>query len=214
MLPVPFRESLPRVFQDDADEVRDALCDKVDGILEGLKSDVQDIQRLADPGAAPSEGLAAFGEMLAAGIGTADAEPVKREKISGAVAGHKVRYTWAVVKSRIDFISGASASLYSELADNWPVRLGDGEVYAVLGYDWSMRGGLAASDGIFRIGLGTEFIVPGNIFVDVGVSTLTAAQVAQIVYDITADGVPAYFRITLGYTSGGAFVAYPGGVIG
>jgi hypothetical protein len=88
-------------------------------------------------------------------------------------------------------------------------------------YYWGTMGVDGIDDllGLAIIGDGTEVEIVGNIYIDchygIFVSTLTAAQIIQIVDDMAIDIVPAYMRVYLGYIDAtGAFINYAGGTIG
>lgn len=92
----------------------------------------------------------------------------------------------------------------------------------VMGADGDLGEGLSLYDlgaygvdlglGIDLVGSGSESVIPGNIYIDVGISTLTTDQVTQIVQSIERS-TPAYFRIYLGYQQSGSFTIYNGGII-
>jgi hypothetical protein len=73
--------------------------------------------------------------------------------------------------------------------------------------------GLIGDESIIMIGAGSESIIAGNVYIDVGISTLTASQVALVVAALQ-DIAPAYMRLFLGYTTSGVFTAYVGGQLG
>lgn len=101
--------------------------------------------------------------------------------------------------------------------DDW-ILVGDGLTPAA--FYWAALGADGVDDmlGIALIGKGDEIEVAGNIYIDchkgVLVSTLTAAQIAQIVTELESDVAPAYMRIILGYINAtGAFIEYANGRI-
>lgn len=218
MLPVPIRDHLPKVLTEEGGDLLDAFCDKVDSILTSLGEDALGLSDLRDPASAPAQFLEALGQMYAARLLPFDSEAVKRSKVANAVKSHKDRGLWTSVKAIIDFVvvpfGSPGAEIFSPTDESaiWLLRSGLSSEPG--GYMASM--GCDGSDlllGIFLAGEGSEYEIKGNVWIDVGLSTLTADQVEKIVASIEHE-VPAYFRVRLGYVSAGLFVTYSGGVIG
>jgi len=210
LLPLPFVDQIPRWLKDQGDPA--PLADNVDAALESALEETMGLEYLRDPGRAPSSCLDEMGYMFGAELLATDSDSVKREKIATAIARQTNRGLWALdVKPRIDLVSGASASIYTV----WTSSYG----WLVVGAaddptDWMATvGGDGTIGGLLLVGTGTEPELPGNVYVDVGTAGLTAAQIAALVYELELDVVPAYFRMFLGYVSGGEFVVYPGGQI-
>ena len=215
-----FKKLIPKIFHGDSKS--DALANKADDNINAWKKDVIDIKRLIRPDETPSEFLAELDFLLSAGIKSNDSDVIKRRKIRDAVATHKIRGTWtADAKVRIDNITGLSPGsrilrwnhFYTSdwiWTDDTPsiIPAAPDDYWATWGCD-----GVDTDTGLDWIGAGTEIEIWGNIYIDchegIDVATLTAAQRAKIVLDLTYDVVPAYFRVLLGYVNAaGLFVAY------
>jgi hypothetical protein len=212
MLPIPSRDYFPTAFRDGDDLTRDAFHSKLDSINGDSSDEAKSLFHLNDPARVSAACLDALGEFLAAGLLPVDSEAMKREKIASAVETHKLRSLWVSLKAIVDATTGYSAVVFGGAASDWSVRVGDLVAY-VAGFEWMLRGG-SAGVGIIRTGSGAESIIPGNIYVDVGTSGLTAGQVAQIVASIISDVASVYYRIFLGYTTAGIFTVYSGGIVG
>jgi hypothetical protein len=218
MLPTPFIKYIPKLFRDNATAETTALCDKADTNIEAWLTDAINLQYLLDVERCPNNFLFSLGDYFAAGLKSQDSDRTKRQKIYKAIVTHKYRSTWVYsCKLIIDTITGYDAHIvYATDSDDW-ILCGDGVME--VGTSWALLyDGSIDPWGMSLIGDGTEIEVQGNIYIDChyGVigSTLTAAQIANIVAQISTDIVPAYMRIYLGYIdAGGIFVTYAGGTI-
>jgi hypothetical protein len=218
-LPVPFLDNIPRIHREYSDPTTIALCDKADLSIEDWLSDLKGLQLLLNPDQCPAQFLNQLGNFINAGIVETDTDQQKRQKIYYAIVTQKKRGEWiSDAKIKIDTIVMDSARLWSGvLSDDW-ILCGDGIVegttyYAALGTD-----GVDTGLGVSLIGDGTEMEIAGNIYIDCHqnyhTAILTAAQVAQIIYELEYDIVPAYFIIYLGYVDvSGIFQVYSGGII-
>jgi hypothetical protein len=210
----PTINNFPKVMQLAGDAGTTALANKMDYWINLVTAEILAMQAFMRPEQAAAVVLPELVYMFNAATQLMMSDAQVRQAIASAVKAQKKRGEWAAsVKPVIDAITGFSASIWLGLTADWPVRVGD---QTFLGYGWSVRGAGVNANwmGIIRTGSGSEPIIPGNIYVDVGTSTLTPAQVAQIVQAIATDFVPAYFRVFLGYTTAGAFTVYAGGTIG
>jgi len=218
MLPVPFLSYIPKLFRDNTTAETTALCDKVDTNLEAWLADAVNMQYLLDVERCPAGFLIQLGNYLSAGIKAQDSETTKRQKIYKAIVTHKFRSTWTYsAKIIIDSITGYDARIATASdSDDW-ILTGDGVIE--VGTSWALLyDGVTDPYGLSLIGAGTEIEIQGNIYINchygITASTLTAAQIADIVAQIEFDIVPAYMIIYLGYLDGtGAFINYAGGTI-
>ena len=218
MIPVPFLQYIPKLFRDNATAETTALCDKADTNIEAWLADAVNIQYLLDVERCPNNFLFSLGDYLAAGLKSQDSDRTKREKIYKAIVTHKFRSTWTYsAKIIIDAITGYDARIvYATDSDDW-ILCGDGVLE--VGTSWALLyDGSVDPWGMSLIGLGTEIEIQGNVYIDChyGVigSTLTAAQIADIVAQIVTDIVPAYMIIYLCYVdAGGILTVYPSGTI-
>ena len=214
MLPIPFKDYIPKIFGDDSRAT--SLGVKIDTHLEAWKKDILDIQRLVRSDECPSWCLDELGFYLNAGLKNLDTELQKRQKILYAIYGHIVRGRWtADAKIRIDRITGYDSELtHIHDTDEW-IMFGGAEISPEVDYYWGSLGTDGADDslGLWLMTTGYELPIAGNVIIDAhqGVSTpvLTAGQIAQIVDEITSDIVPAYYRVYIGYYNGASeFVEY------
>jgi len=220
LLNFSFKKFIPKIFHDDPKT--DILADKVDTHLALWKKDVIDIKRIFRPDEVASKFLAELNYYLSAGFQYGDSDVIKRRKTRDAVATHKIRGTWTQdAKIRIDNITGLvpGARILKWnffYTSDWIWVDSSPSIIPASPYDyWSTMGcdGVDDGYGLDLIGSGDEIEVAGNIYIDchegIDVATLTAAQRAKIVLDLTDDVVPAYFRVLLGYiNAAGIFVAY------
>lgn len=223
LLGIPFDEFMPELLKRNISTAGQALIDWIDTDYEALEEEILEMYWFKLPERCPAIFLNELGNMLNANIKFGDTERQKRRKIKNAIATHKIRGSWTNdVKIRIDNITGYSAALYA-------VAIEDSDDAILLGYEttdptayWStMQGDNGADDllGMWMVGDFTEVVIPGNVYIDchegVNVSTLTAAEIAQIVAEIELDVCPAYMVIYLGYVNvSDEFVVYSGGIIG
>jgi len=218
-LPTPAINYLPKNFQDDPWMISlaaaiDRVCaqiqvDMIGGVDPVSYSWLPGMRDFMVPESCPSQLLNELAYMVTAIVFPTDSDATKRSKIKTAVASQKKRGTWSYsVKPIIDAITGYSSVLWSSPQSDWPIRIGDGSYYA-LGYAWMLRGGTSPTDAytVIRTGSGTESIIPGVVYIDVGTSSLTSDQVSQIVASLF-DVVPAYMRVFIGYTTAGVFTSY------
>jgi len=212
--PIPSKNYFPKPFQDYNDAGFVALTNKIDSILTGIQSDMVNFRNLRRVEKMSRPFLEAMGYMLTANILLADTDVQAARKVYGALKQRKFKASWlSDVKPKIDIVTGASAIVYSPLTEpDWIVMCGlatdPPNWWGVIGTD-----GTDANQGLDIVADGTESEVAGNVYIDVGISTLTAAQITQIVLSI-APSTPCFFRIYLGYTVGTNFVLYAGGVVG
>lgn len=219
MLPIPSLDFIPRIFRDKSTTETLSLTTKLDTDLSAWLADVKNIDQLLDVDRCPSQFLIYIGNMLNADAQTLDSDRTKRQKIYSAIQTHKRRGSWVDhAKIIMDAITGYDARRFVLTdSDDW-IMLGDSDDPP---YYWGTMGVDGIDDllGLALIGDGTEVEIAGNIYIDchygILVSTLTAAQITQIVNDIATDIVPAYMRVYLGYVNvAGAFINYAGGTIG
>jgi len=221
MLPEDFLSYIPKFLKDNIDASGEALVTYMNDFTDEFYGYIRELYFFSDALRVPAIFLDELGYWLAAGIKQGDSEATKREKIYYAVMNHKKRGTWtADAKIRIDAITGYSAAIFVSTESDDSIEMGqiaseDTTVY------WSTEQGADGSDdllGTWEVGDFTEYVIAGNIYIDLheGVFTpvLTAAQIEQIVNEIATDIVPAYFAIYLGYINvTGQFVVYSGGII-
>jgi hypothetical protein len=211
--PTPALPYLLKEFQPNAEAV--SLAGALDRAFAGMYSDALGLRDRYTPESCPTQLL----DELYASIGgtpkVTDTDAQKRAKITTAIEQQKYNGTWVFsAKLAIDAITGASSVIWGSPQSDWPVQIGDASAYNN-GFHWMIQGGsgLIGDESIIMIGAGTESIIAGNVYIDVGISTLTANQVALVVAALQ-DIVPAYFRIFLGWTVSGVFTAYVGGQLG
>ena len=190
-----------------------ALAAALDNATSEVYSDALSLRDRYSAESCPTGSLDELGAMLGVSFKQTDTDRQKRAKIASAVRSQKYNGTWPYsAKLAIDAVTGFSSSIWSSPQSDWPVRIGDASSYNS-GLHWMIRGSNATDEAIIRTGFGSESIIAGNIYIDVGTNTLTAELVALTVAAII-DIVPAYERILLGYTTAGAFTVYAGGQIG
>lgn len=223
MLPVPFLDYIPKLFRDNLQTETTALCNKADTHIELWKNDILNVQYLLDPDRCPSAFLSTLGAYLSAGIKSTDSDSVKRKKIYYAIETHKLRSTWdGSAKIIIDAITGLDARLINSRAfmDDMTIWVECDGVNNV-GMKWAPEG--CGDDAVYKgikescPGGDIEPEIAGLIYIDchygVNVSTLTAAQIAEIV-DNYQDIAPAYMIIYLCYINAtGQIIKYAGGSI-
>ena len=190
-----------------------ALAAALDNATSEVYSDALSLRDRYSAESCPTGSLDELGAMLGVSFKQADTDRQKRAKIASAVRSQKYNGTWPYsAKLAIDAVTGFSSSIWSSPQSDWPVRIGDASSYNS-GLHWMIRGSNATDEAIIRTGFGSESIIAGNIYIDVGTNTLTAELVALTVASIL-DIVPAYERIFLGYTTAGVFTIYAGGQTG
>lgn len=217
-LPTPFIQNVLATLRQASDPGTVALANKIDYWAENVAAEIAGMLAIHRPEQAPYVVLQELAYMVGANVVLVDSEDTIRKKIFAAVDSQKKKGQWlADAKPKIDVITGLNSVLWSGINDFWPVRIGNtpGMTY---GSNWSIRGAgdNAAYPGIIRTGTGTEAIIEGNIYIDLGgtAGNPTAATIAAVVAAISLDVVPAYFKEFLGYVVAGAFTVYAGGQIG
>ena len=219
MLPTPFINYIPKIFQSDPKAI--ALATKMDSYLSTWGQDILNIRQILIPEQIPGSFISELGFLLAVTFGATDTETQRRQKIWNAVVAIQNRGTWLYdMKVTLDLLTGFNSAMWGgAFTDDW-ILVGDGVTEYSTNY-WASMGadGIDSNLGIGLIGDGTEWEITGNIFINLhlGLTTpqLTTPQVAAIVAQITVDKCPAYMRVTLGYVDGsGNFIIYTGGTIG
>lgn len=219
IIPSDIIDHFPKLYRDNPDAGITALKGKINSIFLAINTDIDTINTFKDVIACPAQFLVEIGLMLNAGINYMDSEIIKRRKILSAIESHKKRGTWEDdAKLRIDAITGYDARITTSVDSSDWIMLGGSDDPD---YYWGTMGvdGIDNSLGLDLIGVGTEIVISGNIYIDchygILTSTLTAEQIAQIVMELEFDVVPAYMRIYLGYYDAvGAFNVYADGIIG
>jgi len=190
-----------------------ALATALDNATSEVYSDALSLRDRYSAESCPTGSLDELGAMLGVSFKQTDTDRQKRAKITTAVRSQKYNGTWTYsAKLAIDAVTGFSSSIWGSPKSDWAVRIGSDSSY-ISGLHWMIRGSNATDEAIIRTGFGSESIIAGNVYIDVGTNTLTAELVALTVAAIL-DIVPAYERIFLGYTTAGVFTAYAGGTIG
>lgn len=209
MLPLPFSNFIPAIFKRKASASRDALAAQVDSHVTVWAREADQIQFMRNAEQVPSgQALDELAYELAAPILPTDSDRIKRQKTQRAIKTNKNRSLWAEdVKPRIDAITGFSSSIFtlSSATDyNVPIFLGaPGD--PPMGHVWSAFGGDGTINGRRFIGTGDELEIKGNIYIDLGTSTATGAQLDAIVADLDMSAIPAYFKVFFGYLTGSVF---------
>lgn len=207
MLPIPFERAIPSAYKEVGGEALDALTSKADEHLKAWRNDLIELAYIYVPERTKSQYLGVLGNFLNADVRPANTDRQKREKITNAITRHKQAATWVFdVKLIVDTYAGGDSSLLFDISEAWWV-IADGTEPSA--YDWSALGYESEQgfDGIIVTGAGDEPIFPGNVFIDVDNSSLTTAEVEELKVELQPS-VPAYFRVILGYVSGGSFVEY------
>ena len=219
MLPVTIKDTIPKLHRDSLGSSGNAFVNKFDSILTSLKSDIKRLGHLRNLEKIEPALINELGFLLAAGFKQTDTIQLKRQKLETAVRTHKIRGRFSVhVKILIDNITGLDAVIIKSIGtDDW-IMTGDGTTPA--SFFWGTMGGDGIDNnlGLALIGAGTEIEIQGNIFINahdgITVSTLTTAQVDQIVSELKDDIAPPYFVVHIGFINSiGIFEDYPGGVI-
>jgi hypothetical protein len=208
MLCRPFEKFIPRFFK--RDDKLNAFADKHDNIMESIEDDTIGLNDIIDPAKAPTIVLNELGYYLNASLRAQDTDKQKRIKIATAIQGHKKRATFKYdAKPKIDAIAlGDSVIIRGVSGDDW-ILTGDGLTPST--YYWGSMGcdGIDDDLGLGLIGDGNEIEIAGNIYIDVDNNSLSASEIAQIVFELEIDIAPAYMKIFLGYIDGtGVFIVY------
>lgn len=212
MIPVPFLKRIPKLFQTDSKAIN--MATKIDANLLTWKQETTTIEWIRRCDQCPAVLLDELGALLNAGLKNEDGDATKRKKVCEAILNHKNRGTWDDdAKLRIQAITGIEPELFNNVDnDDW-IWLGkeadDPDRY------WATWGTDGVDDdlGIWVVGDFTEYVISGNIYIDLKTSTLTAEEIEQIKNELSTDVVPAYYVIYLGYIAGGVFVVYANGII-
>jgi len=207
LLPETIGDYIPVWY--DRDEKLLAFISKIDSIIQDLKDDTLSLNTFIDPMRIPSAFLDNLGYYLNAGIQSQDTETEKRQKIAGAVEGHKRRGSFNLdAKPKIDLICGGNSVIIRSFdKDDW-ILVGDG--LTPTAYYWAAMGADGIDDdlGISLIGSGLEIEVAGNIYIDVDNSTLSAADQDRLELEMQ-DIVPGYMYVHFGYVNvSGQFIEY------
>ncbi len=207
MIPKQLSNLFPRWHIDNPDENPTfiKLATYMENLIDELNQETIDLQILWDPVRCPANLLDAMAFGFGIPLQAQDSDRTKRKKIITGVLAHKFRGTFKFdAKPRIDAITGYSSAIShvqdSDDAIEMAYELTDPDRY------WSTENGYDGSDdnlGTWEIGTFLEYVVAGNVRIDLhdGVHTavLSAAVVNQVVLEIKDDIVPAYYRVVLGY---------------
>jgi len=209
MLPIPFKDFIPKIFR--KDPKADSLANKADDHLKEWRKDIFDLLRLIRPDEIPSQYLPELGFLLEAGIKNDDSDKLKRQKIRDAVKGHRFRGTFNLdVKLRLDAITGYSSRILDEDeeeiwgSDDWIMLSDGGATDSLVGTKYWGALGVDGIDDKLGIALtgGDEVWVKVNVYIDLheGVTTpvLTQDIIDKCVLEMQ-DVAPAYFNVYLGY---------------
>jgi hypothetical protein len=212
MLPIPFIKRIPKLFQRDSKAI--AMADKTNNNLNEWKNEAHTIEWIRRCDQCPSSLLDELGALLKVTFEADDDDATKRQKICTAVADQKDRATWeSDAKGRIQDITGIAPEIYNVAdTDDW---IWLGKEASDPSFYWATFGTDAIDDdlGIWIVGEMDEFVVAGNIYIDLKSSTLTAQQIQDIRDALETDVAPAYYILYLGYVSAGVFVVYANGII-
>lgn len=214
ILPYPLVNFIPKIMRDYPDAGTNALVAKLDELILRWEASGLGIADLNSPEKCPEQFLSELGYLLNAGIDESDSEQEKRVKVATAVASHKIRGSWTKdAKPKIDAITGTDTELVKPTDSAEWVWFDDGGLpYTEKWGVWD--GGIPGDEyGLLFLSNGNEMEIKGNVYIDLKTSGLSAAQIQAIRDEIEADVVPAYFRVFLGYFSGGFWVTYPNGII-
>jgi hypothetical protein len=207
LLPIPFEQYIPAGFKRDAKLI--AYADEMDKILNEILTETKQLNNIFDPATTKAIALDLLGGFLNGGIKNNDSETLKRQKVSTAVATHKVRGTFkADVKIKIDNIAGGDSVIFRASDQDDFIFVGDGLTPSA--FYWAAMGADGIDDGLGPsfIGSGLEIEQAGNVFIDVDNSSLTVDEQESIRLDIL-DSVPSYYYVHIGYVNvGGQFIEY------
>jgi len=195
-------KSIPEGYNRDSKLL--ALSNKITEIINGVIQDIFTINDFLDPVKIPAIFLDYLGFFLNAGINPQDTERQKRQKIVTAVQGHKKRGSFVFdAKPKIDAIAGGDSQIITQPS-------GPGWMMEAVEDSFSVEQAIFDSDdaGFLFVSGGDVLGWPGNIFIDVDNSSLSAADQDRIRLDLE-DIVPGYMITHIGYLDGtGAFVEY------
>lgn len=223
MIPSDITEILPVLLKKDLENNQSgqALVDYINNNISEIRAEIDEMFYFNEPVRTPAQFLYLLDQWLQAGITNTDNDYTKRYKIEHAIETHKLRGTWQDhAKIIIDAITGYSAAIITTIDSEDCIEMGG--LSTEPDYYWSTERGDDTMDdelGTWEVGLMTEPCVAGNIYIDCheGVygSTLSTAEIEQIVEALEDDVSPAYIRIYLCYltSSSGGINIYTGGVI-
>lgn len=210
VLPLPSIDFVPRQYSINPDAGTTALTNKLDELLERWEAMGLNLYYLKSPSRCPAALLPELAYLVGVTLNQSDSEQVRRQAIEFAVANHKKQFSFTrIVKPFLDSVTGASAAIVFPKTgfQTWMLR-GD-TTYPVPTYLFaSLRGGAATAAlflGLKLCGSGQEWDVPGNIYIDLGVTSLTSDEQAEINNYFAANDL-AYFNLFLGYISGEQFI--------
>lgn len=209
--PIPAIGYFPPELQGDLEG--QALASAIDRALGGIQGDVVNMRDLFVPEACPPQLLDELAATVKADTNLSDPTSMKRRKIATAIKGHKSRGLWAPsVKPFIDSIvvpwGSTGCKQYTSIASSsaWLIK---GNTVNDIPNNMGVLGDDGINDwGLTLIGAGNEVEISGNIYIDLGISTLSASQINMLVASLVNDFIPPYFRVTLGYVQGGNFNFY------
>jgi len=212
-LPYPSATFLPVAFKPNA--TLSALQAKIDKWVAQWEADAQAMLYQRSPNRVPVLFIPELSWLLQAGVTPADSDQEARQKLVSAIPSHQAHGTMLYdVGPKVQGITGIYPTIFSSLNGDWWVLSG-GNPYPTNAY-WSVLGGGATdplATGMVLAGSGDDAIMGTVVQMDLGTSTLTPTQVAQVVAAIT-NSVPCYFRVFLGYQQpAGVFNVYAGGQI-
>ena len=206
MLPESFESFIPKFYTRDAKLT--AFADKMDSIIADLKSDTLGLNDLITPEKIPADLIVELGYLLNAGINEQDDERTRRQKVQGAVDGHKQRGSFSLdAKPKIDNIAGGNSVIITGTNEDDAIIPGDGLTPAAA--YWSAIGADGIDDelGFVILTDGTEIYIAGNVYIDVDNAALGAADQAELELEMQ-DIVPAYYFVHFGHIVAGDFVEY------
>jgi hypothetical protein len=217
-VPYPSINYFPKRLREEADPAIVALAGKIDSLTLAVQKEVLLESMWHDPARCPSQFLPELAYYVGATLLNTDTDSQKRSKIAYSVRNLRNLGLWDTdVKFLILAITGITPLIFADQSGDWPIRLGKDTGPST--YYWNVRGGGGFGNGLdpldtgpIRTGTGSESIIPGNLFIDLGSSSLTAAVITQIIASIQPH-TPPYIRVFLGYTVSGQFNYYANGQI-
>jgi phage tail P2-like protein len=202
--PYPAINYLPKEFQ--AAPEAASLAAALDRVASQVSSDILGMRDRYSAESCPASVLDELAASIGVDIYHTDTDKLKRAKIANGVRSQQFKGLWLQdIFNRIKNITGIDPVLITWTQSATWIFTGDNSgpaMYAIFGTD-----GVDTLTGFDLEGTGTE-LGAGSIWIDIGVGQL--ANVPRVVADLRNDACPAYFLITLGYTSG-SFIAYAGG---
>lgn len=222
MLPIPFRNHIPKALKQDfdTDEGGQALATKVDNHLIEWLSEIRELKNLRNPVKCPAVVLDPLGYQLGAGIKNYDSERTKRKKIATSVSGLKKRGTWKYdIKNKIDAITGASSQLVrNQINGVWVVMCDEIDDPDPFTHYWGTVSDEFTSDDLGLVIEDTtmNLLSAGIIRIDIGLDDSPESEILvdKIKIEIQDDFTPAYMQIQLGYINiNGIFTTYNNGIL-